>query len=338
MTKRIVTVAMVVAVLLAGLTTITAQKVFAGSKSHTVLLVHGFNAGSIMDCNKSSEFGTLESFLFNNGFSLVASVGFYNADYDCNEYLAGESSHCTGWYDSGNNDGTVNEDIRHTTCLLAWFIWDYWTSHGNSIEVIAHSMGGILIRQAMIDTPYVTQFPPYLYISDVATAGSPHQGISSGSAFISSIDPGIACPGNCVEIAQMEQTNAMMSNMNSKTWRSGFGRDPQGSGGTDWTTMSSDYDDVLNPSCDLGTYETLGAPMGTVTIYGLCGLMPGATHFVDYPGSSPKYTHGGYLVDTNTTWNADECYSDNNGGTWYCVTNSEHSLYTLMLAVLDSTW
>jgi hypothetical protein len=37
-------------------------------------------------------------------------------------------------------------------------------------------------------------------------------------------------------------------------------------------------------------------------------------------------------------WNADEIYSDNNGGAWYCVTNSEHSLYTLADAVLYSTW
>jgi len=290
-----------------------------------------------MNCNANSEFGTLESFLYNNGFSLVASVGFYNADYDCNEYLAWESSHCTGWYDSGSNDGTVNEDIRHTTCLLAWFIWDYYTSHGHTIEVIAHSMGGILIRQAMNDMPYVTQFPPYLYISDVATAGSPHQGISSASAFISSINPNETCPGNCVEVSQIEQANAMMSNMNSTTWRNGFGRDPQGSGGTDWTTMTSNNDSVLYLSCQAFGYERLGAP-ATVDYYPLCGFMPGATHFVAYPGPSPDYDHGGYLVDTSTTWNADECYSDNNGGTWYCVTNSEHSLYTLMEATLSSGW
>ena len=66
--------------------------------------------------------------------------------------------------------------------------------------------------------------------------------------------------------------------------------------------------------------------------------MPGATPFVVYPGPSPYYNHGGYLTDTSATWNADECYSDNNGGTWYCVNNSEHSLYTLADAVLYSTW
>ena len=69
-----------------------------------------------------------------------------------------------------------------------------------------------------------------------------------------------------------------------------------------------------------------------------CGLMPGAKHFVIYPGPYPNYGHGDYLEDSVTTWNADEEYSDNNGGTWVYVTTSEHSIYTMYEAILSSGW
>lgn len=217
------------------------------------------------------------------------------------------------------------------TCLLAWYIWDNYTSNGTTIAVIAHSMGGILIRQAMIDTPYVSVFPPYLKISDVATAGTPHQGLATGAAQVWIRNQG--CPSPCTQVFQMQADNALMSNMNSKTWRGGFGRNPQGSGGTDWTTMASDFDDVM---LGCGFVDRLGAPANVE--YSVCGLMPGAKHFVTYPGPYPAYAHPDYLEDTNTTWNADEAYSDNNGGTWVYVTTSEHSIYTLYEAILSSGW
>ena len=83
-----------------------------------------------------------------------------------------------------------------------------------------------------------------------------------------------------------------------------------------------------------------GAPID-VSRQAACGLMPGAKHFVDYPCSTqagPCYGHGGSPTDTNVNWDANECYSDNNGGTWYCVYNSEHSIFTMHYAMLYSTW
>ena len=62
----------------------------AGSTSNTVLLVHGWNLNSIMDCNSGSEWGTMENFLPNYGITHHVSLGFYNGDYDCNNYIEGE--------------------------------------------------------------------------------------------------------------------------------------------------------------------------------------------------------------------------------------------------------
>ena len=333
MFKRAATIVVVLAIALATFFLIPSKKAQAGTFGMPVILVHGFNLQNNLGCNDGNTFGGIKSFFANNygwGNSL-RTVGWYNQDHNCDGYLYYESYHCTGWYDSGINDGTMNEDIRHLSCLLAWYIWDYYTHYFTKVAVIAHSMGGILIRQALNDTPYIAAFPPYLTVTDVATAGTPHQGLSGGAAWWEQRQ---GCPGDCVQVAQMESANALMSNMNSTSWRNGFARNPQGYGGTDWTTMSSQADEVLYW---WGSVEGLGSP-NSVTATELCGLMPGAGHFVIYPGPSPLYNHGGYLIDPSTSWSANEIFSDNNGRNWVTTSTSAHSIWTMYFAVQFSYW
>lgn len=332
MLKQVTRAALVLATLLATFAFMPTQAVLAGSTSQPLILLHGFSVSSAQNCNTSTMWGTVESYFASNGYPKTVSLGFYNKDTNCSASIRGESSHCSGWYDSGGNDGTVNEDIRHVTCLLAWYIWDHYTSNGVTVAVVAHSMGGILIRQAMNDTPYVVQFPPYLMVSDVATVATPHQGLDTGAAGVFEL---LGCPGNCLQVDQMQANNPLMSNMNSTTFRGGFARNPQGYGGTDWTTLGSNNDTLVAEWCVGGA--RLGAP-SSVNNLGLCGLMPGATHFVVYPGPTPSYNHGDYLTDANTSWNADMCYSDNNGGVWYCSTGMVHAITEMYYAVLYSSW
>lgn len=286
--------------------------------------------------------GTVKSYFAARGYTNTHSVPFYNGDYNCSgDRLNKYDGRCAGWYANASVDGTVNEDIRHRSCVLAWQIWDYYTQYGTYIAVVAHSEGGILIRQAMNDAAYVhPTFPPYLKISDVVTAGTPHQGLGAGTAWAAQQAGWIgqpACPSPCLEISQMERPNPLMSNLNSQSFRGGFARNPQGSGGTDWTTISSNADSVLVWWC-ITNSETMGAPWD-VSEGAACGLMPGAKHFVDYPATpSPNYDHGDYLTDTNTAWNATEIYSDDNGHTWFYVDTSNHSIFTMHYGVLYSTW
>ena len=207
-----------------------------------VILVHGFNPNAAQNCNEFSEFGAIKSF-FNSSVYPTVSVGYYNGDSNCDYYLGAEYQHCTGWYNG--NGGTVNEDIRHISCLLAWYIWDNYTQWGVHVQVVAHSMGGIIIRQAMFDTTYETRFPPYLFIDNVVTAGTPHQGLGSYASVGYNI--WYHC-GNCIQVYDMEDTNPIMINLNSTSYRSGFGRDPGAPGweSTDWTTMISGVDDVVS--------------------------------------------------------------------------------------------
>jgi hypothetical protein len=332
MSKRIALAFVAVAFLSAGLLFVRPPQARAGAFNQTVLLIHGWSGYSKLSCNDNSMWGTVEGYFHVRGYSNTDSLGFYYQDYYCDHYIT-DDAHCLNWYNG--NVGTVNEDIRHTTCDIAWYIWNRYTQYGTTVAVVAHSMGGILIRQIMNDTPYILDFPPYLKVSDVATAGTPHQGLGEGSTWVANAFG--HCTSPCLEITQLEKTNPLMSNMNSTSFRGGFARNPQGSGGTDWTTMSSNNDELLTNGCTANN-ETLGAPLFVVSTTSLCGLMPGAKHFVVYPYLYPNYCHGCYLTDTNTTWDAGESYSDNNGGTWYTVQNSEHSIFTMYYAILYSTW
>jgi hypothetical protein len=334
MSQRVATLLIALTIVLSGFALVSPQRARAGSWNAPILLIHGFNTGSQVDCNAGSMFGDIKTFFSSQGYTNTRTLGFYKYDYDCDDYLSQESYHCASWYDSGSNDGTVNEDIRHTSCLLAWYIWDHYTQYGTIVGIDSHSMGGILIRQAMNDTPYIGAFPPYLMISDVATEGTPHQGLKTGSAWVWSTFQG--CPGNCVEVSQMEASNKLMSNMNSTSFRGGFARNPQGNGGTDWTTMTSNNDELLSNGCT-SSIERRGAP-SNVSTSAACGLMPGATHFVAYSGSSPSYCHGCYLTDSSTSWNANESYSDNNGGSWYTSAYMGHSILTMYYAIQYLSW
>lgn len=205
-----------------------------------------------------------------------------------------------------------------------------------TVEVAAQSMGGILIRQAMFDTPYVGVFPPTLWISDVVTAGTPHNGgLVPGAAGLGYF---AGCASPCLQVYQMQADNALMQNLNSTTFRYGFGRDPSGgnSGGTDWTTFSSEGDWQVLSNCT--RTEWVGSPPWQVGNRGICGFMPGATHFVDYIGPSPWYDHGGYLGDNSTAWDANVVYSDNNGGNYVTTSGMIHASYEMYEAILYSSW
>jgi hypothetical protein len=330
-TKRLVGAILLVAVVggaLLGWAPVPSAFAYS-SNGIPVIYVHGFNSSAAIPggCNGNTNFGTIRAFLTNSGWTgPTYSVKYYNGDQNCDADLhALENYHCTGWY--AGKEGTTNEDIRHLSCLLAWYIWDAFTSRGVAVKLIGHSMGGEIIRQALFDTPYVGAFPLYLTVEDVVTAGTPHQGLTSGAAFF-------YC-GSCSQVAQMEQANSNMQWLNSSSIRGGFGRNPQGNTGTDWTTMASGNDEVL--AWCAGVFDTFGGYIVNQRNPIDCGFLPGGSHLVNF--KSPNYSHGGYLTDNSTAWDASEDYSDNNGGTWYSPNRSfPHSIQDMRYAIAYQSW
>src|SRR5258706_526147 len=166
---------------------------------------------------------------------------------------------------SGHVSHNRNTDLRHLAYHLAWFIYDNYSKTGQDVQIVAHSMGGLIVRwmlYAEANNATVGQgvFPPVLYVQDVYTISTPHNG--TGYAFL----------GGFYQAQEMQTGSAFLNALNG----SASGRNPQGTNGTDWTTMGnypSDSDFVVTD---------------TSAVYmdgGHKGLF-----------SSPRYSHGGLLA------------------------------------------
>lgn len=125
---------------------------------------------------------------------------------------------------------TNDTSIRHLAYHLAWMVHDRYSSKGESVDVVAHSMGGVLIRYALTQVEKGhTDFPPRLLVGDVVTLGTPHAGAWLGK-FCKWADQCAELKPNSSLIRYLQRTSSS----------------PQGAGGTEWTAVSS-YDDGVVP-------------------------------------------------------------------------------------------
>ncbi len=276
-----------------------------------VVFVHGFNSGASIDC-QNSYWGTATSFLKSQGWSgALTTVGYYSGDKNCNVALSNYASHCTTAY--AGHQGTTNEDLRHVSCELAWYIWENYTQYGQNVQLVGHSMGGLIIRWALYDTPIDIALPPYIDVEDAVTMATPHGGIPVAGAAL------FLC-GECWQGQEMRTNNSFWQTLNNN------GQNPQGAGpGTDWSMMGSSCEsfyNVFDPG--VSWQSSLDMDGGHKTEY----LNP------------PCYDHGAYLQDTSTTQNAHANWCD------FCArdvvsfssTSWPHSLQNMLLALASNYW
>jgi uncharacterized protein with LGFP repeats len=264
-----------------------------------VILLHGFSVSQNNDCDGT--WGDVISYLQSNGWtgptargSLVA-MNFYASDTDCHappnssyavltntlyQYrqdgppgLGGQCQHV------GVNlgaEGTTSEDLQRLGCKLAWYIYNNYTHAGRPVMVVAHSMGGLIIRSALEESTRNSSYPGAIWVPAVVTMGTPHQGLSNGLS--------LGC-GVCFQVEEMSSNSPFMTDLQSN------GLNPQGdSHGTGWMTMAMQSEDVnqcyLSNPINNGAADLPDDPIGA--------NMSGA-YQVTY--EDPCYGHGGYLID-----------------------------------------
>ncbi len=226
------------------------------------------------------------------------------------DFQAPNSSHvntCNTYYYDGNAEGSNNQDLRNLSCQLAWYIFQNYSVQNRNVWIIAHSMGGLLVRDALFQVEsHNPAYPPFLYVPGVVTFATPHGGITLGGA------AGFLC-GGCVQASNM-QTNGsppcnsipsppvcFISTLLTET------NAPMGSPGepTEWTDMGSSGESWLNGGVDPSS--SLALPPSR----------PGypAVHKIEYtnvPGQSNNpYHHGDYLFDTDGNLDATANVCDN---------------------------
>ncbi|GAA4904281.1 triacylglycerol esterase/lipase EstA (alpha/beta hydrolase family) [Nonomuraea thailandensis] len=228
-------VAMVTAAMIA--TAPAASAAPARGDGHRVtVMVHGFDREADISC--SGAWNSAEQWLNANGWGDVVTFGYYNKATNCDLRL----------------QGTTDTRIQEVGRQFAWTVYYLYSSHDVAIDVVTHSMGGLVAKAAVegvnrygvgkpapdlsgltIDrndlgaTDWPRDWPPFLYIEDMVTFATPHQGI--GSTVVT------ACAVTHEQCSDMRPGSGFIS------W---LGKQPQSQMGTDYTFLASETDDTVS--------------------------------------------------------------------------------------------
>jgi hypothetical protein len=199
------------------------------NRSKPVYFIHGYEDDSGANCSQWNDMtGKFREWGHTGAFERVA---YYTGDINCNEWLNHHGSHSTHYASGHSGSGhTVATNIRHLGYHLAWHIYDHHSSSGRYVDVVAHSMGGLIIRYALVQVQRGhPDFPPTLRVEDVVTMGTPHGG-GRWNSF---------CFWCGLQVDQMAMGSDVLNWLEANAW------EPDGYGGTDWSTFGSDDDTLV---------------------------------------------------------------------------------------------
>ena len=246
----------------------------SGTTTAPLLMIHGFMdschdafdyAPSGWNTSNYGGYGTATNFLTQQGFTNQVQIGYYTqdqpgiavqdynivsnnhgnqCDIDLNtSNIAGSvtganayNGQCNNIDSNSGDHGTTNDPITRLGCLLAWYIFDNYTLQGRPVNVLAHSMGGLIIRYAIGATnAHVANFPPQrLLVANVVTVATPHQGLPDNGTIASYYEAAVALDGHSQELDEMDASSGFMSTLSGSAYQ-----EPQGLTGTYWTLMGA---------------------------------------------------------------------------------------------------
>lgn len=324
-------------------------------------MVHGIDENSAMSCT-AGEWGNPRGYLQASGghpglgsdqihwTGPIYLIGYYNGDWDCDAYISTHNnphgnfsgaSSCNGVSKQGggsvgNSDssvGTNAEPIEHIACELSWYIWDHFAQYGANVKIVAHSMGGLIVRY-MIERVQAgdSHFAYFLDISDIVTFSTPHGGITDAQMDVQAFQ----C-GGCYESSEMAYDlnwgnySAFMTDV--------YNHDhPNAAYGTDWTMIGSLG---LNDPLDWDFQATYMSNSGGLSNNHRIGYdspikCNGSTEY------SNGYGHGDYMSDGCDAYDAPYYYCDGcsrSKSSWFSyTTGAPHSLHEMLFAFVYSNW
>jgi len=194
--------------------------------STNVVFVHGIDALSAIqfrpphqDC--AADWATMRSEIRTPAPFRSLTFGYYGANTNCDYNVP------------GNLDTSLNDIARQFSKFIST------TFPNQRVDVVAHSMGGLIVRRAISGSQHhEAGFAYPLYIEDVVTLSTPHLGAALGSLC------GFAVQKlQCKQISRgSDFLNALESNA----------QNPQSAFGTDWTLLGSEGDEFVTPGSATG--------------------------------------------------------------------------------------
>jgi hypothetical protein len=291
--RKVVTLLVAVAALIAG--QVTPAEARTDNRSKPVVYVHGYNPfGDGADCNMwTSMDNTLRAWGLTGQ---KVTFRYYFGDTNCSH--AAENYGSNVHYYPGTKTFDRYVRLEHLGYRLAWMIYTNFSSRGITVDVVAHSMGGLITRYALAQIQRNhPEFPPYLYVEDVVTLGTPHAG--TGWA----------------DWCWTTQCSQMRPGSSFVNWLATYAANPQADGGTDWTTVGSDNDEIVSEGS---------------------AVSMNAAHKVQYMASA-DVRHGDYYIDTTDARTADVRYNDY-GGPWYAWYDAPWAVRWSDYSLLYGSW
>ncbi|HEX8054965.1 MAG TPA: hypothetical protein VF517_18425 [Thermoleophilaceae bacterium] len=266
-------------------------------RAKDVYWIHGFSHNESIDCAK--EFAVMKERFRSWGFTgRWATVGYYTGDKNCTMAEGHGSYHSRHAGGHSRDRHTVNDPLEHIAYHLAWLIYDLSTKHGRTVDVVAHSMGGLLIRYAIAQTRnHDPDFPPSLRIEDVVTMGTPHGGVRNSWLTI-------GCGTFAYQCREMSAGSDFLKWLEDDD-RNSNGWNPQSSVPTDWSTFGSDDDDFAAADRAAGTARDRSPSHDYI----------GSCHKTWYK-TADDIEHGDFKTDASSALTADVYRYNCNGGGW----------------------
>lgn len=209
-----------------------------------VILVAGFSPSALLDANRLE--GQDCDLLFGEVHRQLGQLripyrdyGFYPNDTRC----------------EGVSSPATTSATSLTTLARRFAFWVNATYPTQRVDVIAVSMGGVVVRKALERVQARdASFPARLSIEDTVTVGSPHAGASLGLMAI--------CRMVNQQCAEMTPGSA---------WLSSLGHNPQGSSGSEWSLIGHPEDLVVTwpSSITMDRVSTARPPVFRTTMPGI---------------------------------------------------------------------
>lgn len=283
--KRRIIVLLSLAVAASALTS-TAYASTARVTMTPIVAVHGISFGTCPAMDSGVSMSGPMWYLWNHGEwgRVYDSISYYKCDVDGTDI------------GTAADDNTPIETIAHD---LAWYVYNKYSSHGQTVEFVGHSMGGLIIRAALAAfAAHAPAYPPTLLVQDVVTVSSPFAGTDFG------------CAATSYQCAEMMPGSAFVK------WLA-TNQKPQATNGTDWTLIGGS-------PCDM-------VPAASAT------AMTGSHRWEYYAGVPTCYDHSSYLWDSSTATDAIVGWEPP-GATRYQGWYAYHSQAAIMMALDSGAW
>jgi triacylglycerol esterase/lipase EstA (alpha/beta hydrolase family) len=237
-----------------------------------IVFVHGYIAGSCPGMDAVKFWGGLERFFAVVGgvpAQDMATVSYYKCDIDGYDIAGDNSTHNNPFVLSSGRPRsgvTQNASIDRLSRNLAWFVFSNYTSQSLTVNLVGHSMGGLIIREALQHVQaHDPAYPPSLRVAHVVTISSPFGGL---------VWPGC----NDVQCKQFAPGSAYLKRL----WANPY---PQGAGGTKWTSIGSLGCDIVSARSAISVRST--KIVYTAPCYSHAGYLADLSRTLDAVASAP---------------------------------------------------